>query len=118
MPRKREQSLVLALVCFAFLGLLLSGGSRLIGAQDRAKAATERADALQRASFVSVPAPKAETGTAHQRGPVVQRCVCARLQESPAPDSLAACDSNGNVLKSRSYLHEVYQAFVLGDGFV
>lgn len=118
MASRSERSLFFLLVCFAFIGLLLGGGSRLIGTQGEENAMPERPDSLVRAAFVSAPAPKAETGTSHPRVHSVQRHTQAPAPESLTLNTLAVCDANGNVLKGRSYLRAVYQAFALGDGFV
>ena len=118
MSRRNERSIVFLLACFAFMCLLLSGGSRLIGTTEQEESLPERTDSLLRAAFVSAPAPKPEQGTLHQRERFVQRRASAPAAENPVLNLLAACDANGNVLKSRTYLREVYQAFVLGDGFV
>lgn len=118
MTRRSEHSLVLLLVCFAFMCLLLGGGSRLIAVQGGEASVPERTDSLICAAFVSAPAPRAETGTPHQREQLVQRRESVPVTENPVLNVLTECDANGNVLKSRPYLREVYQAFVLGDGFV
>ena len=118
MARKSERSLVFLFICFAFVCLLLGGGSRLIGVQAEEEAMPEQAASLMRAAFVSAPAPQAETGTAHQREQVAQRHAQAPAPENRILNILAQCDANGNVLESLSYLRTVYQAFALGDGFV
>ncbi|MGN0774037.1 MAG: hypothetical protein ACI4MP_09650 [Candidatus Ventricola sp.] len=118
MARKSERSLVFLLICFAFIGLLLSGGSRLISTRDGENAMPEQADSLVRAAFVSAPAPQAETGTAHPREHSVQRRASAPAPENLILNTLAVCDANGNVLEGQPYLRAVYQAFALGDGFV
>lgn len=118
MPRKSERSLVLLLICFAFVCLLLSGGSRLIGAQGEEESMPQQVNSLVQAAFVSAPAPIAETGTTQQREQCVQRHALTPAPERPIQTALAECDANGNVLKGQSYLHAVYQAFALGDGFV
>ena len=118
MARKSERSIVFLFICFVFICLLLGGGSRLIGEQGEGEAMPEQAASPMRAAFVSAPAPKAETGTAHQREHIVQRHAQAPAPENRVLNILAQCDANGNVLKGRSYLRAVYQAFALGDGFV
>lgn len=118
MARKSERSLVFLLLGFAFVCLLLSGGSRLIGAQGEEEPAPVQAASLVRAAFVSAPAPRAETGAAQMREHSVQRHAQTPAPEPPVLSGLAACDANGNVLGSQPYLRTVYQSFVLGDGFV
>lgn len=118
MKRRGERSLVFLFICFAFVCLLISGGSRLIGGQSEERAGTERTDALMRAAFVSAPAPRAETEAAKPHEQLVQRRAAAPAPEGPILNTLAMCDANGNVLKGRTYMRAVYQAFVLGDGFV
>ena len=118
MKRRSEQSLVLFMVCFAFLCLLLSGGERLIGMQGEKNAAPERPAALMCRAFVAVPTQRAETGAAQLRTGCAQRCDRAPAPENTILSPRAACDANGNVLGAKTYLHAVYQAFVLDDGFV
>lgn len=118
MPRRSERSLVFLLISFAFVCLLLSGGSRLIGAQGGEESMPQQGDSLVQAAFVSAPAPIAETGAAHQREHCVQRHALTPAPERPSLADLVECDANGNVLKGQPYLRAVYQAFALGDGFV
>lgn len=118
MARRSERSLVFLLISFAFVCLLLSGGSRLIGAQGGKESMPQQGDSLVQAAFVSAPAPQAETGTAHPREHSVQRRASAPAPENRILNTLAVCDANGNVLEGQSYLRAVYQAFALGDGFV
>lgn len=118
MARRSGRSLVLLLAVFVFACLLLSGGSRLIGAQGEEESMPEQENVLVRAALVSAPAPKAETGSTHQREQSVQRRVQTPAPERRLLNLLAECDANGNVLKERTYLRAVYQAFALGDAFV
>ena len=118
MKRRSEQSLVLFMVCFAFFCLLLSGGDRLIGMQKEENAVPEHPAALMRTAFAAVPTQRAETGAVQLRTGSVQRCDKAPAPENTILTPHAACDANGNVLGGQTYLHAVYQAFVLDDGFV
>lgn len=118
MARRSGRSLIFLLLGFAFFCLLLSGGSRLIGAQGEEEPVSGQTASLVRAAFVSAPAPKAETGAAQQREQSVQRHAQAPAPQPPILSGLTECDANGNVLRGASYLHAVYQAFALGDGFV
>ena len=118
MARRSERSLVFLLISFAFVCLLLSGGSRLIGAQGGKESMPQQGNSLVQAAFVSAPAPIAETGATHQREHCVQRHAQTPAPERPILTAIAECDANGNVLKGQPYLHAVYQAFALGDGFV
>ncbi len=118
MSRRNERSWLFFLICFAFSVLLLSGGARLIGSRESEKAVPIQAQTIVRAAWISAPAPREETGAPQQRGQSVQRQETAAVPESPVPHRPEACDANGHVLKSRSYLRTVYQAFTLGDGFV
>ena len=119
MAKRSEQKLLLVCVLFVFVCLLLSGGSRLIGSDDM------QVDPMPARSFASIRAVlsspvecHAETSCAPGRSQSAQR-----VQINPAPENrslqrIALCDANGNVIGEKTYIRAVYQAFVLGDGFV
>ena len=118
MANRSERSLTLSVLLFVFVCLLLSGGGRLIGSSSEAAPDSCRHQMPVRAALTSVPAPCSELGEAPDRGQSAPRFTAA-----PAPESLnlhlrVLCDANGNVLGGKTYLHTVYQAFTLGDGFV
>jgi len=118
MTKRSERSLVLFAVIFVFACLLLSGGSRLIG-HTVEDVPVQMADVSRvRTAFSAAPAPLCEMGIEP-----IQKAETIRGTRSETPKGAAAaarviCDANGNVLTCRSYLHAVYQAFSLGDGFV
>lgn len=102
-------------VCFAFL--LVHGAGRLIGESDAAPVAafqvpyTVALDRAADAQQISVRLVRRETD-------VQQRAYCRSCGMGAASAAVELrCDSNGNVLLHRSYMHAVYQAFALGDGF-
>jgi len=118
MRKRSERSLVLFAVIFVFACLLFSGGSRLIGHEVQDDLVQSAELSSVRAAFSAVPAPRAELGAEPVFEAIAQRTDRAEAPKSAAPRARIICDANGNVLKSRSYLHTVYQAFSLGDGFV
>ena len=118
MTKRSERSLMLFAVIFVFACLLLSGGSRLIGhaAED---VPVQMADVSRvRSALSAAPAPLCQMGLEPVRKKETIRDAGEKAPEHDAPAARVACDANGNVLGSDSYLHAVYQAFSLGDGFV
>ena len=118
MAKRSEQKLLLVCVLFVFVCLLLSGGSRLIGSDVQVDPMPARSFASIRAVLSSPVERHAETGCAPGRSQSTQR-----VQINPAPENrslqrIALCDANGNVIGEKTYMRAVYQAFVLGDGFV
>lgn len=102
----------------AFACLLLAGAPRLIARDDSPEAPPPSA---VHAALVSAPAPGAQTDGAAVREVQAER----QAQAVHAANHLGLdravvlrTDANGNVLGHRSYLHTVYRAFALGDGFV
>lgn len=118
MRNRSERSLVLFAVIFVFACLLLSGGSRLIGHAGE-DVPMQMADVSQvRSALSAAPAPLCEMGLEPIREAETIRDAGENAPEHDAPAVRVACDANGNVLGSDSYLHAVYQAFSLGDGFI
>lgn len=108
-----------AIGCCAFLLLLLSGAGRLIARQQEEKAAVSPPRAV--VAFLSEARTQAPGGEREEAGRTL-----GERQEKPAAglsparihtSLLLRRDANGRVLSGRSYLREVYEAFVLGDGF-
>jgi len=118
MTKRSERSLVLFAVIFVFACLLLSGGSRLIGHEGEAIPVQMGDVSGGSSAFSAAPAPLCETGLESGSQAETIRDARAETPRHAAPAARVACDANGNVLGSRSYLHAVYQAFTLGDGFV
>ncbi|MBQ4264679.1 MAG: hypothetical protein IJB85_04125 [Clostridia bacterium] len=118
MEKKAERSIVLLAVLFVFACLLLSGGWRLIGTSCEASPDSVRQQMPVRAAITSMPAPCSELGAAPTRGQIALRFVAAPASENLNLSLCVLCDANGNVLAGKTYLHTVYQAFTLGDGFV
>lgn len=117
MRKRSERSLVLFAVFFVFACLLLSGGSRLIGHEERASVQIADVSGVA-AAFSAAPSQRSETGVDPVHREASPREDKAEAPQGPAPCARVICDANGNVLGSVSYLRAVYQAFSLGDGFV
>ena len=117
MAKKGERSLLLLCMVFVFACLLLSGGWRLVGRGQEDTLIPERPYASIRAALSSIPAQTAETVSPMRRAAVQQRVHTAPAPDRQALKSLVQSDANGNVLGQRSYMHEVYHVFSLGDGF-
>ena len=118
MAKKSERSLMLFCVLFIFGCLLLSGGWRLVGSRAQEESMQVRPFATIRAVLSGAIASRTETGMAVRRDQSAQR-----MQPVPAPQESilihrVLSDANGNVLAGKTYMRAVYQAFVLGDGFV
>ena len=118
MTKRSERSRVLFAVIFVFACLLLSGGSRLIGHAGEDVPVQMVDAAMVSAAFSAAPAPLCQMGLEPIREAETIRDAGENAPEHDAPAVRVACDANGNVLGSDSYLHAVYQAFSLGDGFI
>lgn len=117
MRRRNEQSLVLLCALVVFACLLIAGRSRLVGYEVEENALPSAAGPVLRAALCSAPAAPQETGGMEQQTSADKRQSDSTVCASPTPQPLALCDANGNVLGNQTYLHAVYQAFALGDGF-
>jgi len=119
MKEKSIRSLVLGMAMFLFVCLLLSGSPRLIGREDDAILPGSSCRALNSipVSFTAVNMTQSESASPLQGRTLLARreilCVSSP-HDLPVP---VMCDANGNVLGQRSYMHEVYHVFSLGDGF-
>ncbi len=120
MKNRDARSALLVCLSMAFFCLLISGIPRLIARGQEEPMPLTRA--VMHAAMIAAPANAAgqETCSGAQETP-------GQRTEKPAADTariertlpvLLRCDANGNVLGHRSYLHTVYRAFALGDGFV
>ena len=118
MRRRSERSLVLFAAIFVFACLLLSGGPRLIGHEETGSPTPCARESLPDARLCAMPAPQAELAVSLRSAAPLQRSAGAHSVQQHAPRAAAITDANGNILHGLSYLHEVYQAFSLGDGFV
>lgn len=118
MSRNNGRSLALVVVLLVFSCLLISGGSRLIGHTSECRTETIRVSWPVAAALSSVPESQGETALQAQRAFALQRQSGAACAEDERPPACVCSDANGNVLRCRTYLHTVYQAFSLGDGFV
>lgn len=110
---------VLFVCCLAFCCLLLSGAQRLIGAET---APMPNRPAVRAAALCAAPAASAQetsrqpgrTASPGEHAAQPRAASCGKEAVHPH----AGSDANGNILAgARSYLHAVYQAFPLGDGF-
>lgn len=112
------RSVMLCVCILLFSGLLLCGGTRLIGSQQE-EAPRDRM-VVKAAYLCSAPPQNQETQQGVQEQPKGERTDAALVAVvSPGNPSITLKrDANGNVLFHKSYLKTVYQAFSLGDGFV
>lgn len=111
------RSVMLCVCILLFSGLLLCGGSRLIGSQQE-EPSRERI-VVKAAYLCSAPLQNQETQQSAQEQPKGERADAARVAVvTPGNPSITLKrDANGNILFHKSYLKTVYQAFSLGDGF-
>ena len=118
MVQNSVRSLALLSVLIAFAFLLASGGPRLIGHADEFRPYDQEITAALSASLSQAPQKLEETMLAERSAVRLQREVAMKADRDIRIPAFVVCDANGNVLRCGSYLHEVYQAFSLGDGFV
>jgi len=108
------------LVCMLFfVFLLIAGSHRLIGGSSESENPVPFTSvAAVSSAFTAIPAVRAESSSPVSRtSSLSKQCICVATVRPPIQLSVLS-DANGNVLGHRSYIHEVYQAFVLNDGFV
>jgi len=117
MRKRSERSIVFFAAIFVFVCLLFSGGSRLIGHEGEESVPVQSVSAAA-AQFCAMPAPDAPVGHAPVLCAALRKVLSETQQQAEQPRAFVCSDANGNVLGSASYLHAVYQAFSLGDGFV
>lgn len=118
MTRKSERSVLLFCMLFAFACLLLGGGWRLVGCQQEDDLIPVRPYAAIRTALSS-----GQTNTQESLSVARRTAYEQRMRSMPAADHQALkrsvlSDANGNVIAAGTYMHAVYQAFVLDDGFV
>lgn len=118
MRKRNERSLVLFALIFVFACLLLTGGSRLIGHEGEDTSPPVRSVSAISAAISAMPASASEAGHAPVRGMDRQSTVRICAEDGVSLRTITISDANGNVLSSGTYMHAVYQAFSLGDGFV
>lgn len=116
MRKRGEQCFVILPLLIVFFCLLLSGGSRLIGREGEEMVLPQPTSALHSA-LCSVTAQHEQTGCAPVRESADKEQTAAAAIIHNKPDISVCSDANGNVLRQETYLHAVYQAFSLGDGF-
>lgn len=105
-------------VLVAFACLLLAGMPHMIAGDGGSHAPPSAA--AGRVALVSAPAPSSQTDGAKAEQTHAERqeeSVRAFVRLGLVPSVVLRTDANGNVLGHRSYLHTVYRAFALGDGF-
>ena len=118
MERRSERFVALLAVLFVFSCLLLSGGSRLIGFSGEEIPVPVRQVMHVHAALSRMPEPSAELASVPARQQSTVRVVAVPAEENLILNHRVQCDANGNVIGAKDYLHAVYQAFALGDGFV
>lgn len=119
MSGQKGQKIIFVFAVLAFSCLLLSGGSRLIASPQEPSLPIMPAQSWLEASLTCPPA--SETGAVQAASIHEKRCSAqsvAFLDAKETDFQPPQTDANGNVLRHASYMHAVYQVFVLGDGFV
>lgn len=116
MRKRGERCLVLLTLLIVFCCLLLSGGSRLIGREGE-ETRPPLSPAVLRSVLCSAPISAGETGCLQKKEHPVRTQTADASIASDEPGISVCSDANGNVLGRQTYLHTVYQAFSLGDGF-
>ena len=116
MRKRGERYFVILPLLIVFSCLLLSGGSRLIGREGK-EMVLPQVHSVLRSALCSALAQRAETGYAPARACTDKVQTAAASMIHQEPDTAVCSDANGNVLRHETYLHAVYQAFSLGDGF-
>ncbi len=117
MKRTSWQSVYFAAAMLVFMSLLITGGSRLI-ATPESEAREYTAHVHAEASLICPPESVREslvTGRQDEKFSADGAVACSECREIRRP---LLTDANGNIVTYRSYIHAVYQAFALGDGFV
>ena len=116
--RSAIRSFGFAVSVFVFVCLLITGSPRLIAREETdAGPAPVREICDVPSRMTSGVSPAANSACGAQREQQLQRKADALIFEQTEPVMKVLSDANGNVLGCRSYMHEVYQAFVLSDGF-
>ncbi len=106
---------LMALSCLVFCCLFLAGAQRLISVQE---APREEQHVVHQAYLCAAAPSTPEAGRQANSGHFDVQELRAHLLCTQEPIIKVGSDANGNVLVgARSYLHIVYQAFPLGDGF-
>ena len=117
MKKASLQDVFFAAAVFVFLSLLITGGSRLIAMPEPEE--QEYTPIRIEASLICPPKHGGESFAAcsqDEKTPVGTVACCYECQDGFHRP--LATDANGNIVMYRSYMHAVYQAFALGDGFV
>lgn len=118
MNRSGVRSFALFSALIAFALLLAGGGPRLIGHAEGYHPELIDVSVPLPAALSQAPQRSEETGVINPAVQMLQRRVTTSAQREACPPARVISDANGNVLRCQSYLHTVYQAFSLGDGFV
>ena len=119
MIRRNVRSYAFSVMMFAFICVLLTGGPRLIGCDMQPQEAQPLTVLrLVPAALCQAPSSLAQSCEGNVRSYEPDRQTAVPMAAYPQPARLVLSDANGNVIGHRSYIHEVYQAFALGDGFV
>ena len=119
MKRKDIRSYVFFFMMFAFVCVLLTGGSRLLGGEAEAEQAEMPVSVrLVQAALCAPSSSQAQSSLSAVRTYTPDRQTAVPMEAYSQMERLVLSDANGNVIGHRSYMHEVYQVFALGDGFV
>ncbi len=118
--RKQIKSIGFALCLMAFAVLFLVGSPRLIGhaGEEGPQPVPIRLARVVPAMLNQASGVQAEHGCPAHGEHQQQRLIAVKPESAQIVHHLVLSDANGNVLGGRSYMHEVYQSFALGDGFV
>lgn len=118
MNSRSIRSLLLSVSLFIFMCLFFSGSYRLIGHEEGAiETESPRVLCSIPTQMTAPPTRDAENVSPQHSRHLLSRRESAVLVSSPEIPVHVLCDANGNVLGRRSYMHEVYYVFTLGDGF-
>lgn len=116
---KSMRSFGFAFALLVFACILLSGGQRLIGFDGavQPKPLSVQTVNLVQSEWTAAPAPQGQSGCLSEKKHLTEKQSMCMVIPKEHPSMYVLSDANGNVLGCRSYIHEVYQAFVLSDGF-
>ena len=118
MKKTSLQDVFFAFAIFVFLSLFITGGSRLIAMPEPEEQEYKTTIRIE-ASLICPPQRVGESFAAcrqEEETSVSDAAYCYEYQEGFRRP--LATDANGNIVMCGSYMHAVYQAFALGDGFV
>ncbi|MBQ2990970.1 MAG: hypothetical protein IJD60_06735 [Clostridia bacterium] len=118
MMNRSVRKMVFAAAVTLFVCLFLSGSPRLIAGREELPETRPLHSVCAVPSYLTNGTVRhEENGCASFGEQTLQRRPFSVVVRCQDPVNPVLSDANGNVLGCRSYMHEVYQAFVLSDGF-